>query len=131
MMKKSSRLVFRFMVVAGLVLAAITGYLIHKEQETLTRLLNPGENAKLTVVYSRWLELKAGDSPSWDRLLGWLAATGYQAVSEAPVQPGEYRAVQPSVTVFARSFRYPDKNLPAQLLELRFSGQRLEKIEAV
>ena len=49
----------------------------------------------------------------------------------APTQPGDYHAVYPDLIVFARVFRYPESDWPAQLLDLHFSNQRLDHIEAL
>ena len=65
---RSTRVIFQLLVAVGLILAVSSAYLIHKEHETLSRLLNPGENLKTTEVYSRWLELKTEDPPSWNRV---------------------------------------------------------------
>ncbi len=131
MLKKTSRLLFRLLAGLGLVLAVSSAFLILKEHETLSRLVHPGENPRITEIYTRWLDLKMSNPPSWDRAVGWLEVLEYHAVSGAPAQPGEYHADYPALFVFARSFRYPDKDLPAQLLDLRFSGRRLDRIEAV
>jgi penicillin-binding protein 1B len=130
-LRKSSHFLFQLAAVVSLILTISSAYLIHKERDTLSRLLNPGENLKTTEVYSRWLELKTDDPPSWDRVIAWLGMLGYRAVPGAPAHSGEYHAAYPLLAVFSFSFHYPDKDLPAQLLELSFSNQRLDRIEAV
>src|SRR5947208_2053820 len=115
MLKKSSRVFFRLFSAGFLFLAVSSAYLIHKEHETLTRLLNPGSDIKTTDVYSRWLNLNMEDAPSWDHVAGWLGTLGYRLVPGAPTVPGDYHAVYPTLIVFARPFRYPDKDFPAQL----------------
>ena len=37
---------------------SLSAFLIHKEHETLSQLLHPGENAQATDVYSQWLDLQ-------------------------------------------------------------------------
>ncbi len=131
MLKKSSQVLFRCVAVISLILAASSAYLIHKEHETLSRLLNPGGEFKTTDVYSRWLDLKTSEGPTWDRVVGWLGLLGYRLAPSAPAEVGEYHSMYPTLTVFVRPFTYPDKELPAQLLELHFSDQRLDHIEAL
>src|ERR1035437_5264845 len=117
----------------GLLLALVLAcaYFVHKERETLSRLVNPGSGLKSTVVYSRWLDLRPGDPISWNRMAAWLESVGYQSVPVLPAQPGLYHAAYPDLTIFARPFRYPDKDFPAQILHLEFSSHGLEGLEAV
>src|SRR5262245_45042661 len=117
------------LVVLALTISSII--LVHQEHETLFRLLHPGESAPPTAVFSRWLPLDPRAPVSWNRVTKWLAALEYRAVSNAPAGPGEYYAAYPDLSVFAHSFRYPDKDMPAQLMNLRFSVRGLERIEAV
>src|SRR5450631_1336770 len=121
---RSTRVLFQLVVGVGLILTVSSAYLIHKEHETLSRLLNPGENQRTTEVNSRWLDLKTNDPPSWDRVVAWLGMLGYQSVSGVPTQIGQYHAASSVLTVFSHPFHYPDKDFPAQLLELDFSNQR-------
>ena len=129
--KKASRLLFPLAAGALLVLTIAAALLIYKEKETLSRLVHSGANPKSTVVYSRWFDLRASDAPSWDRVIEWLVRTGYHSVSGVPAHPSDYAASYPTLTVFTNPFRYPDKDYPAQLLELRFSDRKLNQIEAI
>jgi len=131
MLKRTSRLFLRLMGGVVLVLTISSAILIYKDRDTLSWLVNPGANPKTTEVYSQWLDLGPSESSTWDRVTQWLVATEYRAVAGFPTQPGEYRAVYPTLTLFVRPFRYPDKDFPAQLLLLEFSDQTLSGIQAV
>src|ERR1051326_4978813 len=125
MLRKTSRYAIRLGTGIAFALVLLSGYFIHKEHETLSRLAHPELIPSGTDVYSRWLDLKVSEPPSRERILRWLDMVGYHAPPSEPAQPGEYHAGGSVVTVFARSFRYPDRDEPAQLLELRFSGGHL------
>ena len=131
MLKKTTGWLLRFMAGTVVVLALSSALLIYKERDTLSWLVNPGLAPAATDIYSRWLEMKADDSLSWARAVGWLQATEYRGISTAPSQPGDYHAAYPDIEVFARPFRYPDKDYPAQRLVLNFSNRGLHAMEAV
>jgi len=131
MLKKTSRWLARFILAACFVLAGTSAYLVYQEQETLSRLGHPGENPKVTEVYSRWLELAPQNSISLGRVLGWLSCLEYRPVSGMPNQPGDYSGSSSELVVFARPFRFPDKDYPAELLRLTFHDQHLDGLEAV
>ncbi len=115
----------------GLILVLSCVILIHKEQETLSRLLNPGAGPSVTEVYSRWLDLSTQAPCTTERVVGWLRLLGYQVVRDRLVSPGQYIAGPSMVSVFTRPFQYPDGAYPAQLLELEFSGNGLLAIRAL
>jgi len=131
MLKKTSRWLARFVLAVGLLLIGTSVYLIYKEQGTLSRLGRPGENPRVTNIYSRWLEVSAPSPLSWERTLAWLAALDYRAVTGLPHEPGEYSTHNSEIVVFCRPFRYPDKDYPAQLLRLEFRHQQVSGLEAL
>jgi len=118
-------------MVGILFLASTSAYLIYQEQETLSHLGHPGENPRETDIYSRWLELESQNPISWERTIQWVKSIGYRPVTGTPNEPGQYSANSPELTIFARPFRFPDKDYPAQLLRLTFHDQRLSGVEAV
>jgi len=130
MLKRSAQWLVRMAAGTVLVLALCAAYLIIQDRATLSRLGQPGANPKTTEVYSAWLELQLDQPCTWERALAWLEAVGYHCAPGMPHQPGDYRADYPLLTVFTRPYRYPDKDYPAQLLELRFGGGGLDRLTA-
>src|ERR1700687_5302852 len=131
MLNKTSQFFIRLSLATAIILALISGYLIHKEHDTLSRLVHPETSRTSTYIFSRWMELQTRDPCSLNRTVGWLEMLGYRRVQHGPAQPGDYSAGPSSLTVFVRPFQYPDKEDPAQLLELRFSGDRLDGLTAL
>jgi penicillin-binding protein 1B len=52
----------------------------------------------------------------------------YQEVPGSPAQPGQYSAERKELQVYARGFRFPDKDYPAQVLRLEFDAGRLSDL---
>src|SRR5258706_13239110 len=129
MLKKTSRWAARFLIAFGILIILCCILLIHKEHETLSRLIHPESGPMSTDVYSRWLDLKTGGLCSPHRVLAWLDMLGYQRMPTKPTQPGQYYADSSSLTIFTRSFHYPDGDYPAQLFELEFSGNQLREMK--
>jgi penicillin-binding protein 1B len=131
MLNKTSWWMIRVIATACFVLAGISSCLVYQERGTLSRLGHPGENSRATEIYSGWLDLTPQNPVSWERVLGWLSSLDYHPVTGTPHQPGEYFAHEPEITLFARPFRYPDKDYPAELLRLAFRDRRLAELEAL
>src|SRR6266568_3366945 len=104
MLKKTSRWLARLMVASSLLLVGVCTFLIYKDQETLSLLGHPGENLRVTSIYSRWLEITLQSPPSWERTMAWLAALGYRSVSGTPHEPGEVASNYPEIVIFCRPF---------------------------
>jgi len=130
MWHKTSKLFIRMAAGTAVLLVVVSTYLIHKGHETVSRLVHPETIPASTAVYSRWMDLNTRESCSRERILAWLQRLGYERMTGDPVKPGQYRDGLFGLTAFVRSFRYPDQEYPAQILELHFSNQRLDGITA-
>ena len=132
MLKKSSQLFFRGVIIVSLILVVASVYLIRKEHETLARLMNPGMDLQTTDVYSRWLELKTDERPSWGRVLAWVNFLDYHSVPGAPANPGDYHAAYPELIISLSGLSLlSDKDFPAQLLDLHFLSKGMDHMQAL
>ncbi len=115
---------------AGAMLAVVLAcvYVAYKGRETVSVLLSPPGSLPSTEVYARWVEWQPGTRFNAHYLERYLEGLPYKLV--ATVQsPGEYSIQGRRASVYARGFRYPDKEFPAQKLTFTFSQEGLEKLE--
>ncbi len=130
-MKKFSRWGTRGAVAAALSLAGVFIFLVYKGESSLRNLTEPSAD-KATLVYARWTELDPAHPVSWDYLQENLRMLGYQKTSQkVPDKPMQFSGEYPDLYLFTSRFQYPDKDLPAQRLHLRFTRQRLSEIETL
>jgi len=125
------RKIFAPLILGGLFLIAVSsGILFHQGKNTLTGLISRGPVPRTTVIYSRWRELRIHEALTPGYAVELLKQTGYQEVKGTPQQPGQYSYFYPTLAVFTRDFSYPDKTLPAQLVQVQFSPERIERLNA-
>ena len=78
-------------------------------------------------VYASALELYPGLSLSRDELVLELQRLGYSP-AESVSQPGRYRAGRDVIELRTRQFNLAERQLSEQHLEIRFSGENIERI---
>lgn len=119
------------LIAAGLLgIGAASVFLFRHGQTTLSGLVSRATVPSTTVIYSRWRNLRIGEVLTPEYAVRWLQLTGYEEVKGVPEKPGQYCYFYPTLTVFTRDFVYPDKSLPARLVQVRFSSQKIERINA-
>ncbi len=75
-------------------------------------------------IYARPLELYVGKTASVDALQKELTQLRYNK-RDVPAKPGEYGIAGSNVTIYSRSFPFPDALQPATLVQLTIHGQSI------
>lgn len=117
------------LVAGALLLTAACGYLVHRSRLTLQVLLSAPDSIPATEVFSHWLTLIPGQSMSGDYLQRYLDGLEYKKTVADPKAPGEYRRDGDRFAIFAKGFRYPDTDLPAQILRVSFKNNQISELE--
>jgi penicillin-binding protein 1B len=78
-------------------------------------------------IYARPLELYIGKTASINALEKELTQLRYSR-RDVPKKPGEYSIIGSSVTIYSRSFPFPDALQPATLVQLTIHGQSIASL---
>ncbi|WP_314721818.1 penicillin-binding protein 1B [Haemophilus pittmaniae] len=79
-------------------------------------------------VYSRLESVKISDNLSFDEVIQILLDNEYRQTTMVAA-PGDFKLEDDSIVLLRRAFPYPDKPEPQRVLRLRFSGNKLSRIE--
>jgi penicillin-binding protein 1B len=80
-------------------------------------------------IYSDPLVLSVGERSAPEPLSERLERSGYAKVAGRPRHPGQYRRRGGSIELFARAFGTPVLNREAAWYRLRYSGNRISRVE--
>lgn len=127
MLKRASRFLIPGVLSALLIVALACAYLVVREQKTLSILLGK-TGPEGTEVYGRWLTLAPGVRISPKGVLAELHTLDYVQTPEMPKKAGEYFVRGQEMTIYARGYRFPDKEFPAQTIRLAFDPKGLERV---
>lgn len=128
MLNKTSRFFLRSTVLVLAVVTLSCTYLVIRERQTLALLVDGGVAAKPTEVYARWLTLQPGSRITAEAVLAELKVLDYVAVPGLPQKPGEFQNGGDRLIVYSRGFRYPDKEFPAQAIQVHFAKEGLRDV---
>ena len=79
-------------------------------------------------VYSRLESVKIADNLAFDEVIQILLDNEYRQTTMV-VAPGDFKLEDDSIVVLRRAFPFPDKAEPQRVLRLRFSNNKLSRIE--
>ncbi len=82
-----------------------------------------------SVVYSNWTEVRRGDFIEISYFEDVLRSSRYRKkTSDTPLQTGEYRTTPDSITIYTRSFHYPDGHYDGRPCTISLEGKRAAHI---
>ena len=123
-----ARGVYFLMRVAFLFLCALFIFGIYLDAKIRQRF--EGEKWQLpSLVYSRPLELFAGQRLTQQQMLHELTLLKYEQTEHPPSRPGEYQREGNNLYIFRRAFEFPDGREGVKPLQLHFESERLAAIE--
>ena len=115
-LKKRTRAILLIAGAGLLALALSCGYFFFHSRQTLRILLSPPDALPATDIFGTWLTFEPGRAMTGRYLQAYLSGLDYRAVEGEPAAPGEYRSDNENRwTIYARGFRYPDKDFPSPL----------------
>ncbi|HHF5475118.1 TPA: penicillin-binding protein 1B [Haemophilus influenzae] len=79
-------------------------------------------------VYSRLESVKIADNLAFDEVIQILLDNEYRQTTMVAA-PGDFKLEDDSIVVLRRAFPFPDKAEPQRVLRLRFSNNKLSRIE--
>lgn len=79
-------------------------------------------------VYSRLESVKIADNLTFDEVIQILLDNEYRQTTMVAA-PGDFKLEDDSIVVLRRAFPFPDKAEPQRVLRLRFSNNKLSRIE--
>lgn len=122
-MKKSTLFIALFLVFTGACLLLAVPYIQKLDEQITSRF--EGRRWELPArIYARPLELYVGKTASVDALQKELTQLRYSR-RDAPEKPGEYGIAGNRVTIYSRSFPFPDALQPATLVQLTIHDQSI------
>ncbi len=104
----------------------VIGYLMYLDR-TIIETFEGRRWSVPAVVYAQPLELFPGAAISRNDMVQELERVGYRQTADART-PGTFKRRGNSLTIYARAFRFMERNRSSQLLELRFANNRISKI---
>ena len=79
-------------------------------------------------VYSRLESVKLSDNLSFDEVIQILLDNEYRQTTMIAA-PGDFKLEEDTIVLLRRAFPYPDKPEPQRVLRLRFTDNKLSRIE--
>ncbi len=79
-------------------------------------------------VYSRIESVKISDNPAFDEVVQILLDNEYRQTTMVAA-PGDFKLEEDTIVVLRRAFPFPDKPEPQRVLRLRFTDNKLSRIE--
>ena len=104
----------------------VAGYLIHLDR-TIIETFEGRRWSVPALVYAQPLELFPGAAISLKDMVQELERVGYRQTANARA-PGEFKRADNTLTVYARAFRFMERNRSSQLLDLQFADNRINAI---
>ena len=104
----------------------VAGYLIHLDR-TIIETFEGRRWSVPALVYAQPLELFPGAAISLKDMVQELERVGYRQTANARA-PGEFKRADNTLTLYARAFRFMERNRSSQLLDLQFADNRINAI---
>ncbi|MBI5116591.1 PBP1A family penicillin-binding protein [Candidatus Poribacteria bacterium] len=82
-----------------------------------------------SVVYSDWIEIKRGDFVDISHFVDVLNSSRYRKTNpDGPLQSGEYKTTPDTITIYTRSFHYPDGAYVGKPCSLTVENKKVTQI---